>query len=147
MINAGDSGYTEAALNLSKIAATLKPDIFFMGGDIAYDDNMPSCFYTWDFFLRMYGKFTSTVGYLVPLVLSVGNHDVGLNEIPHKNITIDNNGPAYFLYFPQHYDRDSQGNIVKRVPPLNKRKSFTNFTFSNVHYLTLDSGYLHSFDG
>lgn len=79
MINAGDSGYTPAAVNLSKIASTLQPDIFFMGGDIAYDDNMPACAYTWDYFLGMYGKLTATLGYMMPIVCTVGNHDVGLN--------------------------------------------------------------------
>ena len=79
MINAGDSGYTEPALSLSKKVATLQPDIFFMGGDIAYDNNMPACAYTWDYFLGMYGRITATVGYLMPIVAIVGNHDVGLN--------------------------------------------------------------------
>ncbi len=79
MINGGDSGYNEAALNLSKLVASMKPDIFFMGGDIAYDDNMPACSYTWDHFLGMYGRITTTVGYLMPIVSTVGNHDVGLN--------------------------------------------------------------------
>ncbi len=79
MINAGDSGYTEAAVNLSKIVSSLKPDIFFIGGDIAYDDNMPACAYTWDYFLGMYGRITATLGYLMPIVASIGNHDAGLN--------------------------------------------------------------------
>lgn len=147
MINGGDSGYTEAAIALTKIAATLKPDIFFMGGDVAYDDNMPACAYTWDYFLGMYGRMTSTVGYLVPIVLGVGNHDVGLNELPGINITINNHGPAYFIYFPQHYDRNLDGHVIKRVPPIAHRSSITSFTFANVHYLCLDSGYLHHFEG
>ncbi len=79
MINAGDSGYTRAAINLTKIAATLKPDVFIIGGDIAYDDNMPACAYTWDYFLGMYGQLTATLGYLMPIISVVGNHDVGLN--------------------------------------------------------------------
>lgn len=58
MINAGDSGYCPGAVNLSKIVATLHPDIFFMGGDIAYDNNIPACSYTWDYFLGMYGQIT-----------------------------------------------------------------------------------------
>jgi len=53
MINAGDSGYTQASHNLSKLVSTYKPDIFFIGGDVAYDNNMPACAYTWDFFLNM----------------------------------------------------------------------------------------------
>jgi len=103
MINAGDSGYNQAAVNLSKIVAKLQPDVFFMGGDIAYDDNMPACAYTWDYFFGMYGKITATVGYLMPIVATVGNHDVGLNELPGVNITVSNEGPAFHIYFPQHY--------------------------------------------
>lgn len=106
MINAGDSGYTRPAIVLTKIIATLKPDVFFIGGDIAYDDNMPACAYTWDYYLKLYGSLTSTIGYMMPLVLTVGNHDVGLNEMPGINITINNYGPAYLLYFPQHFDRN-----------------------------------------
>lgn len=79
IINGGDSGYTRAAINLTRIAATLKPDLFVMGGDIAYDDNMPACAYTWDYFLGMYGQLTATLGYLMPIISVVGNHDVGLN--------------------------------------------------------------------
>jgi len=147
MLNAGDSGYTPAAVNLTKIAATLKPDVFFMGGDIAYDDNMPACAYTWDYFLGMYGRLTATLGYLMPIVATVGNHDVGLNELPGINITINNYGPAYFLYFPQHYDRNLDNHIVKRVPPLAHRRTILSYNFANVHYLVLDSGYLHHFEG
>ncbi len=147
MINAGDSGYTPAAVNLSKITATLHPDIFIMGGDIAYDDNMPACAYTWDYFLGMYGRLTATLGYLMPIVCTVGNHDVGLNELPGINVTISNSGPAYFIYFPQHYDRNLDGHIVKRVPPIKHRRTVFGINFANVYYLSLDSGYVHHFEG
>jgi hypothetical protein len=79
MINAGDSGYTKSAVELTKIVATLKPDVFFIGGDIAYDDNLPACMFTWDYYLGMYGSLTTSIGYMMPIVLGVGNHDVGLN--------------------------------------------------------------------
>lgn len=147
MINAGDSGYTVESINNSILVSQLKPDIFFMGGDVAYDDNMPSCAYTWDFFLRMYGRMTSTIGYLMPLVLTVGNHDVGLNELSHVNITINKYGPAFFIYFPQHYDRNLDGHIIKQIPPIHKRRGILNYTFANTHYVILDSGYLLKFDG
>lgn len=79
MINGGDSGYCPGAVKLSKFVATLNPDIFFMGGDIAYDNNIPACSYTWDYFLNMYGQITTTLGYSMPIVTSVGNHDTGIN--------------------------------------------------------------------
>lgn len=147
MINIGDSGYTKPAVNLSKIVATLNPDIFFVGGDIAYDDNMAACSYTWDSFLGMYGQITATLGYMMPLLVTVGNHDAGLNELPGINITVDNRGPAFLIYFPQHYDRNNKFQIIKNVPPINHRRTVMDFSFSNVHYLLLDSGYLHGFDG
>ena len=114
-----------------------------MGGDVAYDDNMAACSYTWDHFLGMYGRITATLGYLMPIVLSPGNHDIGVNQLPGFNITIDNYGPAYFIYFPQHFDRNSEYNVVKRVPPIKNRRSFLEYSFSNIHYLCLDSGYIH----
>ena len=147
MINVGDSGYTDASYELAKIVATLNPDVFFIGGDIAYDDNMPACAYTWDSFLTQYGRITATLGYLMPIVLTVGNHDVGMNELPGVNVTINNYGPAYFLYFPQHYDRTVDGKILKQIPPLQRRRTVFEYTFGNILYLCLDSGYLHSFDG
>ncbi len=77
-----------------------------MGGDIAYDDNMPACSYTWDSFLGMYGKITATLGYMMPILVTIGNHDAGLNELPGVNITVDHRGPGFLIYFPQHYDRN-----------------------------------------
>lgn len=118
MINAGDAGYTQPAINLTSIVAKLKPDVFFMGGDVAYDDNMPACMFTWDYYLGLYGSLTAEIGYMMPIVLGVGNHDVGLNELPGINITINSFGPAFFLMFPQHYDRDGRFNIIYQVPPL-----------------------------
>ena len=31
-----------------------KPDIYFVGGDIAYDDAFSTCYYTWDLYLGMF---------------------------------------------------------------------------------------------
>ena len=104
MINGGDSGYTFASHNLSKIAVKYKPDIIFIGGDVAYDNNIPACSYTWDFFLNMIEGISNEVGYVVPLALALGNHDAGLNELSGINITLDTT--AFFKYFPQQFKRD-----------------------------------------
>jgi hypothetical protein len=84
---------------------------------------------------------------MMPIVASVGNHDVGLNELPGVNITVSNYGPAYHIYFPQHYHRNLDNRIIEQVPPIQHRRTFLNYTFANVHYVALDSGYMHSFDG
>lgn len=85
------------------------------------------------------------MGYIIPLVLTVGNHDVGLNELSGINITLDKT--PFFKYFPQQFHRDSSGNITDQVPPVNTRRSFMSYYFGKVVYLTLDSGYLHGFYG
>lgn len=79
MINAGDAGNTEPARHFNELVSTLQPDIFFMGGDIAYDDNFETCYYVWDFYLSDLEKMFFKLGYLLPMVWTVGNHDVGLN--------------------------------------------------------------------
>jgi hypothetical protein len=40
---------------------------------------MPACSYTWDSFLKMYGQITATLGYMMPIAVTIGNHDAGLN--------------------------------------------------------------------
>lgn len=145
MLNAGDSGYTHASHNLSKLVVQYHPDIFFMGGDVAYDNNIPACAYTWDFFLSMIEGISNELGYIMPIVLTVGNHDVGLNELSGINISLDST--AYFKYFPQQFVLDGNGTITDKVPAVSDRRSFLHFRFGNVEYLTLDSGYLHGFDG
>lgn len=54
MINAGDAGYTEPSRNMSRHIGKLQPHVFFMGGNLAYDDNMPACSYTWDTYFKFY---------------------------------------------------------------------------------------------
>ena len=145
MINGGDSGYTRAAYNLSKLVVTYKPDIIFIGGDVAYDNNIPACSYTWDFFIGMIEQISNEVGYIVPLALALGNHDAGLNELPGINISLDST--AFFKYFPQQFHRDSLGQITDQVPAVKDRRSFLYFKWAQVTYMILDTGYLHSFDG
>ena len=100
MINAGDSGTTPIAKFFNRMLPSLKPDIFFVGGDIAYDDNFGGCYFTWDFYISELEQVFEELGYIFPIVLAVGNHDVGLNELPGINITYNLYGPYYLLFFP-----------------------------------------------
>jgi len=47
----------------------LRPDIFFVGGDIAYDDNFNTCYYTWDFYIQGLEDAFEELGYMIPIVL------------------------------------------------------------------------------
>jgi len=100
MINAGDAGYTTITKEFNNMISGMKPDIWFVGGDNAYDDNLNTCFYTWDWYLGDIEKIFSEIGYMFPIVWAVGNHDVGLNELPGINITKSLAGPPYLTYFP-----------------------------------------------
>lgn len=142
-----DSGTTQSSKLFNQMMGDMNPDVFFVGGDIAYDDNMNACFYTWDYYFSDIERIFFKVGYMFPIVWAVGNHDVGLNENSLVNITKDLNGPPYLTYLPQHYDRDENFNIVKRIPQIENRRSIFYHDFANIRYLTLDSGYLHPFDG
>jgi len=79
MVNGGDSGYTLVSHNISKIITKYRPDVIFIGGDVAYDNNTAACGYTWDYFLWMIERISNEVGYVIPLGLALGNHDAGLN--------------------------------------------------------------------
>lgn len=51
MINGGDIGNTKTSAALTRQAIKYAPDLVVLGGDLAYDNNMKHCYYTWDFFL------------------------------------------------------------------------------------------------
>lgn len=148
MINGGDVGNRPAAKIITQMIASFQPDIVLVGGDIAYDNNLPACYYAWDYYLSTYQKMTDTVGYLVPLVLGIGNHDVGMNTMAQRKIDININGPFFFSFFPQHYRTTKDGSkFIDGVPLIEERKSYFYHVFGKIVYISLDSGYLHDFGG
>jgi hypothetical protein len=61
---------------------------------------MDSCYYTWDYVLWTLERTTEKLGYLIPIVYSIGNHDIGLNPLAERIVPVTAKGPAYFTYFP-----------------------------------------------
>lgn len=60
-----------------------------VAGDISYANGMRSCYRRWDDWLTTWHRHLRTVeGYLVPLVTSIGNHDVGMCLIHGFNLSI-----------------------------------------------------------
>lgn len=55
------------------------PDVILIGGDIAYDNAVSACYWTWDLFLDQLGLLQQRLKRLVPVVYGVGNHDLGVN--------------------------------------------------------------------
>jgi len=85
---------------------------------------------------------------LVPIVLAVGNHDVGLNSLSETNIsTASSDAPLFFQYFPQHFKQDNQGGNLAQIPDINERRTYFHHIFSGMIFYTLDSGYISNFQG
>lgn len=56
-----------------------------VGGDVAYDDGMVDCYYSWDTFLSLFDELSKANNRLIPLMTAVGNHDVGYNSLAKVN--------------------------------------------------------------
>ena len=102
------SGKQKISLFTFYVSLTYNPlDNYLESGDIAYDNAMESCYYTWDYVLWTFEKTTQQLGYLIPIIYSIGNHDIGLNPLSEKTQKVTPWGPAYFTYFPQHLDLET----------------------------------------
>lgn len=141
----GDVGATEKAEKIVKQLDTKKPDVILLGGDLAYDNGNEYCWQAYDSFLEMFEGLNTRLNKLVPLVLTFGNHDAGQNELQFIPINKERN--LYFFYFPQHSKINDQRLIVGEVPPVNERETYFYHKLGNTLHITLDSGYMHSYDG
>lgn len=79
IVSGGDAGNSEAALAMWHQLPNLKPDVIFMGGDIPYDNNIIDCYWTWDVLMKELEAVNRECGRLVPIVMALGNHDIGFN--------------------------------------------------------------------
>jgi hypothetical protein len=87
------------------------PDIIIIGGDNSYDDGMRTCYYSWDNFYDIFDDLNQKMDRLVPLIMSVGNHDVGFDALSNVGVDMElDEVPLYFLYNPQHLPTD--GSLV-----------------------------------
>lgn len=78
----GDVGLDQLAKTLTGYLPSFDPHVVILGGDIAYDDGMKTCFYSWDNFYQIFEEeLNNKLGRLVPIVMSVGNHDVGFDSL------------------------------------------------------------------
>ena len=83
--------------------ATYNPDIIMLGGDIVYDNGFPTCYESWDSFYSAFDFYAFTPNNrIIPFILSVGNHDIGLNAISNVNRSANAKGPLYFAWNPQN---------------------------------------------
>jgi len=145
MASGGDVGTSMRARNMTAALETYPLDVILVGGDLAYDNGMPSCYYSWDEFLRMFESINDYQGRLVPLMVSVGNHDLGFNA--YQDGTIDITKNLFYIYFPQSSKIASDGSLLTQVPDLDERITYGHHTVGNMVHITLDSGYMLRYKG
>jgi len=143
----GDIGNTGFAHTISQRAGEQNPAVGFVGGDLAYDNNFRACARTWDLLLRQWTLLSTDSSQLVPLVFSLGNHDAGVESLSGKVLPVGASGPLYFLFLPQHFPRDSNGNIEYRLPTLEERLPYFRHSLGLSSFYTLDSGYIANYTG
>ena len=138
----GDAGTTKNAKIMTNILGNYNLDAILVGGDISYDNGMSACYYSMDLFLRMFNDVNEKLGRLVPLMFSVGNHDIGFNAFQDGPVDVTNN--MYYIYFPQQTVL-KEGKRV--LPDITDRTTYYYHTLGNTVQLSLDSGYMLSYDG
>lgn len=117
-----------------------------IGGDIAYDNAMTYCFYSWDNFYDLIDRVDrindTANSRLVPFILALGNHDIGFNGMAKVYTFPTESGPWWYAYNPQHFDSlESKG-----IPDVRSRRSHMYHLIGPVALLTLDTGYTKTYE-
>jgi hypothetical protein len=100
-INGGDMGTSDNITDLAKPYMKDEPDVILIGGDIAYANGDPDRFERWlEWFDHIYEVTITGKGYLVPMILAIGNH-----EVNDKRGSAREKAPFFFKLFPQHGNR------------------------------------------
>jgi hypothetical protein len=140
ILSGGDVGNDKIARQMNKnTVSKLDPDVILIGGDIAYDNNIPVCYRAWDYIiLRMpyqkYEPVTDSIR-IIPFIFAAGNHDLGVNSYSGAKITHNTHEPVFKHYFPQNTEN---GN----VPKLSARRTFFSHKIGEkLLIMTLDVGY------
>eukprot|EP01114_Cavostelium_apophysatum_P013762 TRINITY_DN3406_c0_g1_i1.p1 TRINITY_DN3406_c0_g1~~TRINITY_DN3406_c0_g1_i1.p1 ORF type:complete len:600 (-),score=112.85 TRINITY_DN3406_c0_g1_i1:147-1946(-) len=133
----GDVSITELSKNMSKQAASTNPLFAVVGGDIEYSNGFESCYRRMDEFVHNWQTLMVTsAGRMIPMVLAIGNHEVGGFGAYFKSAT-----PFFLRWFPQAAAHDDPTTVGERSSyHLHKISDSTSF-------LVLDSDVMEAPDG
>lgn len=133
-VTGGDWGHTENTVTLVKMASQLDPDFISIGGDLAYDNGIKSCYRRWDHWLFDWEKFSiSPSQRTIPLLTAIGNHEVGGFEMKRSDDYL------YMYYFV--HESLNTGKSPSELP------TFRRHYVGNTLFLVLDSNILEKIDG
>ena len=138
----GDSSGSDKSVTFINHITQYNPDVIIIGGDIVYDNGNINCFYCWDYYLDEFSKLNTRLGRLVPLILAVGNHDIGIDHYQFREV--DKTQNLLFFFFPQHAKPNTTS---PEIPDPDERASYFYHRLGNTLHVTLDSGYLSSAKG
>ena len=121
----GDLGVKKDLSQVSRLAMAEEPHVILIGGDIAYDNGLAITSGRWiNWFSLMKDVMISPKGYLIPLVVAIGNHEVSPYGIYSKKSSF------YFSLFPQGRD---------------KKAYFSRKLGNHTILIVLDTGHYHSY--
>eukprot|EP01120_Amphizonella_sp_Union-15-10_P003098 TRINITY_DN13420_c0_g1_i1.p1 TRINITY_DN13420_c0_g1~~TRINITY_DN13420_c0_g1_i1.p1 ORF type:complete len:257 (+),score=37.10 TRINITY_DN13420_c0_g1_i1:109-879(+) len=123
----GDMGATSAVVELNKEIGTREVLFAAVGGDITYSDGFISCYRRWDWWINAWETITTPSGYIIPLIVSIGNHEAGGFGYDKKD------APYFFQYFV-HFPMNST------LDPYDLPAYHTHIIGSDSVFLSLDSG-------
>jgi acid phosphatase type 7 len=122
----GDMGVGVDTAKMTGIAAAQNPLFVAMGGDLAYDNSMPSCYRVWDAWFDMLAdKFVSPQGRLTPYLVAPGNHEAGNFWQTDKDL--------FSLYRPYFVREPLNGRDPLSMP------SYSSHKIGSLLVLSLDS--------
>ncbi len=96
-VTGGDMDVVREVRDLLAQASKHDPMFGLIGGDLAYANGDLRNFAKWDRWIKNWSEtFITPEGFMVPMVLAIGNHEV--NDLEGDQAL---RGPFYFGYFPQ----------------------------------------------
>lgn len=122
----GDMGIFPRTRRLMREAAKHEPRFALIGGDLAYANGVRKNLWIWDRWLHNWARdMVTPEGYLVPMVLGIGNHETNKDfDAPHDK------APYFFGFFAQ----DEKSYFVRKFG-------------ENLAFFVLDSGHAHPVEG
>ena len=107
IINGGDLGINEASVEMNSVGLkNITADLIMIGGDSTYDNNYAEWYRADDIMLQKIPHFkkdqSSDHIKLIPIVISSGNHEYGVNSDHQIQLTFSQYEPLFKHYFPQN---------------------------------------------
>jgi len=156
LVLGGDMGSSDEVTKLMAISIgdnSTWPAGVLMGGDIAYDNGMTTCWPVWDDWLLRWDGAMRSAKRLVPLIFAVGNHDVGVEAVAStKPPRVRAAEIPYISFFPQHaattcsHAGPANSCSNQQVPQVTERRPHHVHRIGDVLVLSLDSGYTEVVD-